>query len=171
VWPQSSRGRSCFTERTITPLKSTKVRRSSIMIRYRSASNQFAITTSLDSVPSLVQVGFALALAPNSTYLTSIISSSTLQSLFFMIVLLHFNSHDLLFYSSCSSKEPVTVTMVNPEFDSKAWSSYPNLAYIELKFRRIGNVEWHSALNPSGGRIYVQTRVPAVRSIVFFSSF
>jgi hypothetical protein len=55
------------------------------------------------------------------------------------------------------------VTVNNPEFDVKRWAAYPNLKFIELLFRRVGEVEWHSALSPTGARIYIQTRVPEVR--------
>ena len=63
----------------------------------------------------------------------------------------------------CSSKEPVTVSVENPEWDVLRWSQYKNLHSIELLFRRIGDLEWNSALNPTGGRIYIPIRVPEVR--------
>ncbi len=62
-----------------------------------------------------------------------------------------------------SSKAPVRVTVSNPEWDTKKWSEYANLVYIELLFRRIGEVAWHSALNPAGARIYLSKDVPEVR--------
>jgi hypothetical protein len=65
-----------------------------------------------------------------------------------------------------SSKAPVRVTVSNPEWDTKKWSEYANLVYIELMFRRIGDVTWHSALTPAGARIYISKNVPEVCCII-----
>ena len=54
------------------------------------------------------------------------------------------------------------MSVENPEWDTISWAAYKNLNNIELLFRRVDDLEWHSALNPTGGRIYIPIRVPTV---------
>ncbi len=61
-----------------------------------------------------------------------------------------------------SSDDPVPVTIINPSWDYMKWSEYPNLSNIELLFRRVGDVDWLSALDPSGNRIYPAKAPPEV---------
>ncbi len=74
-------------------------------------------------------------------------------------------------FSSISSKAPIRVSVYNPEWDHKKWSEYPNLRNIELLLRRVGDVQWQSALNPSGNRIYFSKRPPKVEFHSFIMLF
>ncbi len=68
----------------------------------------------------------------------------------------------LVFSLYCSPKALVEVSIFNPEWDFTAWSDYGNLKYIELLYRREGDVEWSHALNSAYNRIHFDTVVPAV---------
>ena len=60
--------------------------------------------------------------------------------------------------------EPVEVVVYNPAWDTTKWSEYPNLSHIQLMYRRVGDVEWRSALDQALNRIIFSTTVPAVCS-------
>ena len=77
----------------------------------------------------------------------------------------------LLCFFFFSSDDPVTVTVINPSWDYMKWSEYPNLSNIELLFRRVGDVEWLSALDPSGNRIYPAKSPPEVLDFALISLY
>ncbi len=58
----------------------------------------------------------------------------------------------------------VEVTIYNPAWDTAKWSEYPNLSFIRLLYRRVGDVEWRSALDQTFNRIFFSKTVPTVWS-------
>ncbi len=59
-------------------------------------------------------------------------------------------------------RDVVRVSVFNPEWDTTAWSTFPNLEGIALKYRRVADVEWSFALDKSLNRIYFSIRPPKV---------
>jgi hypothetical protein len=71
------------------------------------------------------------------------------------------NWTDVLF----SPNALVEVVVYNPAWDTTKWSEYPNLSFIRLLYRRVGDVEWRSALDQTFNRIFFSQTVPAVCSL------
>ena len=69
-----------------------------------------------------------------------------------------------------SPDAPVQVYIYNPEWDTAKWSEYSNLDNIQLLWRRVGDVDWHNALDETLNRVYFATSVPAVGAVVIKKS-
>ena len=54
------------------------------------------------------------------------------------------------------------VYIYNPEWDIATWSQYSNLENIQLLWRRVGEVDWHNALDDTLSRVYFSTSVASV---------